>query len=65
MLILQIDPRRMKTSCKDRTMNIRVQEFALFGLRMGDYLSAIFVDVMNRKFKQRWSPFHQYQQIEQ
>ena len=39
----------------NRTVNIRVQEFVLFGLRVVDYLSVIFFDVMNRKFKQRWS----------
>ena len=52
MLTLQRDPRRMKKSCKNRTMNIRVHESVLFGLRMGDYLSVISFDVMNRKFKQ-------------
>ena len=39
----------------NRTMNIRVQEFVLFGLRMGKYLSVIFFDVMNRVFKHWWS----------
>jgi hypothetical protein len=36
-------------------MHICVHEFVLFGLRMGDYLSVILFDVMNRKFKQWWS----------